>query len=378
MNWEPRFWRKKTQYQIPKYDNQEDLTKVEKILKQKNGLVFNEKIQNLKKQLMDVQNGKAFIIQGGDCAESFDYYSKDSVTSTINVLEKIKDILRKSLNKDIITIGRIAGQFAKPRSEEFEIFDGKKILSYRGDMVNGVEKTKKSRTPNPSRMLRAYEQSKNILDLIGEKIYTSHDALLLNYEESLLRKNQDEKYILTSTHLPWIGVRTCYPDSAHIEFMRGIDNPIAIKCKPSQSINDLERIITILNPKNECGKIVLIPRAGVESINEFLVTLIEMVKKNNFNVIWVSDPMHGNTKSINGIKVRYVEDIICEIQCFRDICNENNICMGGIHLEMTGEDTLECITKEQLSIVGSNYKSLCDPRLNSEQAIKVVCDGMGL
>ena len=276
---------------------------------------------------------------------------------------------------EVIKIGRMAGQYAKPRSNKFETINGTTLPVYRGDIINSIEFTSKARKPNPELMLKVFNKSFETIKTIknaDNNFYTSHEALLLDYEESLIRQKDNIVY-LSSTHFPWVGDRTRNSNSAHIEFLKGIANPISIKCGMNTNLDDLVKIINILNPKNEAGKISLTIRMGNKNINKFFPILIDTILKNKLNVLWISDPMHGNGKIVNGKKTRYLLDIEDEINNFFSICKNNNIYPSGVHFEMTGKNITECIgLSVNESNLDQNYKTLCDPRLNAEQSLYLI------
>lgn len=407
--WSPESWRDKDKKQMPVYKNQQKLNKVKESLINVDGLVQEKEIHELKNQLKKVYNEKAFFIQIGDCAESFNDLLNDNITKQQKYfLTYITLLLNNFLQKEIITIGRIAGQFAKPRTSEVEKINGKELPSYKGDIINSCEFSREAREPKPELMIEAYNKSKNIINILkandikdkleydemlkyflenenfknisnntikqiidfqqSNTIYTSHEALLLDYEECFIRNN-----ILTSAHTVWLGDRTRALNSAHVEFLRGIDNPISIKCGPKTDIEELIKIIKTINPKNEENKITLIIRAGVNNLNTFFPKLIEEVKKNDLKVIWCSDPMHGNGKTIGNKKTRDLNDISSEIKEFLAICKEKNIYAGGLHLEATGQNVTECISETcKLEDLDRAYKTLCDPRLNPGQTIELL------
>ena len=433
--WDKSSWRIKKRHQMPKYIDQEELNKVENSLKSLPPLVFAGEVRNLKKDLAKVESGQAFLLQGGDCAESFEEFSADLIRDTFKVLLKMAVVLTFGGKKPVIKIGRMAGQFAKPRSSDFEIINGQKLPSYRGDIINDIEPTIEHRLPKPERMLKAYTQSSSTLNLLrafsqggfadisrvhswvlestkgqvgyqkffdlATKItnslefmsaagvnsensdslrkvdfYTSHEALLLEYEEALCRLDSTTGLpVAGSGHMIWIGDRTRQIDGAHVEFCKGVQNPIGIKCGPSTDPDELIQLCKILNPENEPGRLTLITRFGSELISDHLPKIIRSVKNAKLRVVWSCDPMHGNTiKSSNGYKTRPFEKILAEVKAFFKIHMSEGTFPGGVHVEMTGKDVTECtggiksIGDEDLH---SRYHTACDPRLNASQSLEL-------
>ncbi len=434
-NWTLNSWRNKPILQQPTYKDQALLKDIEKKLGIYPPLVFAEEVRNLKKQLASVTEGNSFLLQGGDCAESFSEFNADNIKDFFKVFLQMSVVLTYGGGKPIVKVGRIAGQFAKPRSSDFEIIDGVELPSYRGDIINSIEFTKEAREPDPYKMLSAYNQSAATQNLIrafarggfadlhkvhkwnldftnGSKsnkryqkvsnkissalsfmaacgitaqntpsinqtvLYTSHEALLLNYEEALTRKDSlTNKWYDCSAHMLWVGDRTRQIDGAHIEFLRGVENPIGIKAGPSTDPQDLVKLIDILNPKNESGKMNVIVRMGAEKVGDYLPSLIKAVEKEGKKVLWSCDPMHGNTfKSSTNYKTRDFDKMLKEVTNFFEIHQSEGTYAGGVHLEMTGKDVTECvgggqeITAEDLS---SKYHTYCDPRLNAHQALEL-------
>lgn len=432
-NWAPNSWQFKPAKQLPFYEDEEALKQAQAELSQYPPLIFAGEARSLKKQLAAVSRGEAFLFQGGDCAESFQDLSSQVIRDLFRVLLQSSAVLSYAGGKPIVKIGRMAGQFAKPRSSAMEVIDGVELPSYKGDIINGFEPTMESRKPDPQRMVKAYFHSASKLNLLralasggyadlrkvqqwimefvsdspaGERyqaladeiakalsfidatglgnadsireieLYTSHEALLLPYEESMARIDSltDVTYA-TSGHFLWIGDRTRQPDGAHVEFLRGVDNPIGIKCGPSMEVDDLKELLEILNPENEAGRITLITRVGAGKVADHLPKFINAVKEEGANVVWCSDPMHGNThKSESGYKTRSVSKISSEIHEFFEVCRAENVYPGGIHLEMTGMNVTECVggIREVKDMdLGTNYDTLCDPRLNASQALEL-------
>ena len=437
MTWKPNSWRNYPVVQMPTYPDESKVNSVEARLSFKPPLVFAGEVQALKKSLALAEKGNAFILQGGDCAESFSQFSANGIRDTFKVLLQMAVILTYGSSIPIIKIGRIAGQFAKPRSSDVEIIDGIELPSYRGDMINDMEFNKTARQPDPQRLIDGYEQSAATLNLIRafaqggmanlEKVhewtlgflnntpetdkyreianriseslnfmkacgltsssvpqlretdfFTSHEALLLNYEEALTREDTitaEKGWYATSAHLLWVGDRTRQFDHGHIEYLSGIQNPVGIKCGPSLEKDDLIRLLDKVNPNNETGKVVLICRMGSEKVNEHLPKLIKNIKANGKNVIWCCDPMHGNTiKASNGYKTRRVAEILNEVNNFFLVHKSEGTLPGGVHFEMTGSNVTECLggaNEVKESDLGSRYHTHCDPRLNGSQSLEL-------
>ena len=437
MTWKPNSWRNYPVVQMPTYPDESKVNSVEARLSFKPPLVFAGEVQALKKSLALAEKGNSFILQGGDCAESFSQFSANGIRDTFKVLLQMAVILTYGSSIPIIKIGRIAGQFAKPRSSDVEIIDGIELPSYRGDMINDMEFNKTARQPDPQRLIDGYEQSAATLNLIRafaqggmanlEKVhewtlgflndtpetdkyreianriseslnfmkacgltsssvpqlretdfFTSHEALLLNYEEALTREDTitaEKGWYATSAHLLWVGDRTRQFDHGHIEYLSGIQNPVGIKCGPSLDKDDLIRLLDKVNPNNESGKVVLICRMGSEKVNEHLPKLIKNIKANGKNVTWCCDPMHGNTiKASNGYKTRRVAEILNEVNNFFLVHKSEGTLPGGVHFEMTGSNVTECLggaNEVKESDLGSRYHTHCDPRLNGSQSLEL-------
>jgi 3-deoxy-7-phosphoheptulonate synthase len=431
-NWQKNSWRKFPIQQQPTYPDLAELQNIEKKLATYPGIVSKNEIDNLNRDLIDVCEGKSFLLQGGDCAESFLEFNHCNIKSFFRTILQMTVALIYGAQKPIVKIGRIAGQYAKPRSSDFEEINGSKVASYRGDIVNSLEFDQHSRIPDPKRMCEAYFHSVATMNYIkslsndgyssinnikkwnsefantlnnnkieeiienvnrsitflkscgidAEKVtqlnkaefYTSHEALLLNYEEAFTRKIDNQYYDLTA-HFLWIGDRTRNLDEAHIEFLRGISNPVAFKVGPKITKNDLIKLINILNPDNIPGKLTLISRMGAKKVEELLPPLVEFVKKEGKNVIWSCDPMHGNTiKTSNNYKTRQFMDILNEIKSFTRIHKSIGTYAGGVHFEMTGQDVTECLGGNQAiseNILKERYNTHCDPRLNSSQSLEL-------
>jgi 3-deoxy-7-phosphoheptulonate synthase len=434
-NWAINSWRNFPIKQQPIYEDQNELKKAENQLKNFPPLVSFDEIEKLKAELALVANGQAFLLQGGDCAESFTEFSHHNLKNFFRTVMQMTIALMHGLNKPIVKVGRIAGQYAKPRSDNNETIGELTLPSYRGDIINGIEFEKNSRVADPKRLVESYFYSaaslnylrslalggygnlekvnkwneefahslnskknteavidevnkilsfmhacgldaKSLPQLTTASFFTSHEALLLNYEEAFTHQNKDDKkFYDLSAHLLWIGDRTRAPNEAHVEFMRGIANPIAFKVGPSISKSDLLQLLDILNPQNEVGKITLIARMGAGKIEEFLPPLIEAVKHSGQSVIWSCDPMHGNTiKSSNGYKTRKFDDILSEIKSFFKIHQAAGTYAGGVHFEMTGQDVTECLGgNQQITEINlkDRYHTHCDPRLNSSQSVEL-------
>ncbi len=432
--WTKSDWRKKPRVQMPDYPDQAALEAVEAKLSKYPPLVFAGEARNLQRNLAEVAQGKAFLLQGGDCAESFAEFNANKIRDTFRVILQMSVVLTYAAAKPVVKVGRIAGQFAKPRSSGVEKKGDEVLPSYRGDIINGIEFSPESRIPDPERQIMAYRQSAATLNLLralatggyatlehvhqwtlgfvkdspqseryskladrlGETLrfmkaigfdassyqrlretefYTSHEALLLGYEEALTRVDSTTgDYYGTSGHMLWIGDRTRQPDHAHVEFFRGIKNPIGMKCGPSTTTDGLLELIDILNPANEPGRLTLIARFGHEKVGDHLPELIRAVEREGKSVVWSCDPMHGNTISAGGFKTRPFDYVLQEVQNFFAVHRAEGTHPGGVHFEMTGKDVTECtggaraVTEDDL---GSRYHSHCDPRLNASQALEL-------
>ena len=438
MGWTPNSWRKHPIVQVPEYTDQNKLKAVETQMAGLPPLVFAGEVIALRQRLGDVALGKAFLLQGGDCAESFDDFSANRIRDTFRLFLQMAVVLTFGASMPVIKVGRIAGQFAKPRSSPTEVIDGVELPSYRGDMVNGNAFTEADRVPDPDRLLKGYHQSSATLNLLRafatggladlEKVhgwtldfiagseqasryeqlasriddclnfmracgissstsralretefFTSHEALLLNYEEAFTRKDTltgEGGHFSTSAHMLWIGDRTRQIDGAHVEFMRGIRNPIGMKCGPSMDKDDLLRLIETLNPENIPGKLTLISRMGADKVGEHLPPLLEAVKQSGYHVVWCCDPMHGNTvKASSGYKTRRVQDVLQEVIGFFKAHDRVGTHPGGIHFEMTGSDVTECVGGDVQAVseedLSNRYHTFCDPRLNANQSLEL-------
>ncbi len=433
--WSLTSWRGKPIRQIPEYPDPAKLAAVEKNLRRYPPLVFAGEARRLKKELAEVAEGQAFLLQGGDCAESFAEFHPDNIRDMFRVLLQMAVVLTFGATVPVVKVGRLAGQFAKPRSADSETIDGVTLPSYRGDMVNGMEFTAEARIPDPNRMIQAYNQSAATLNLLrafaqggyadlnqvnrwtlsfvadspqGHRyqdladqlteslafmaacgvtsdsipqlrytnLYTSHEALLLPFEEAMTRvdSTSGDRYD-TSAHLLWIGERTRQLDGAHVEFLRGVANPLGVKVGPTMEPDGLLRLIDVLSPANEPGRLTLIVRMGPEKVRTVLPRLISAVRNNGRNVIWVSDPMHSNTvASASGYKTRHFDRILEEVRAFFDVHEEQGTYPGGVHFEMTGQDVTECVGGAQAITeagLSDRYDTHCDPRLNASQALEL-------
>ena len=433
--WQNNSWRKYRAKHIPEYPDKHGLKIVEETLKGFPPLVFAGEVRSLRKALSEVAEGNGFLLQGGDCAESFTEFSADNIRDTFRVLLQMAVILTSGINVPVTKVGRMAGQFAKPRSSATETIEGKALPSYAGDIINDIEFIDEKRIPDPQRLLKAYSQAASTLNLLrafadggyadlrhvnswnmgfvksgpqGERyrhlahqiqeslnfmealgvtsnntpqlrkvsFYTSHEALLLPYEEALTRIDSTSGDVYdTSAHFVWIGDRTRFKDSAHVEFCRGINNPIGIKCGPTLNVDDLIELLDILNPNDDAGRITLITRYGHDKIGSYLPKLIRRVKDEGRTVVWSCDPMHGNTiKSNSGIKTRKFNRILSELKQNIQIHKAEGSHAGGVHLEMTGQNVTECTGGlDDISDADLNdrYRTHCDPRLNANQAIEL-------
>ncbi|MEL6889062.1 MAG: 3-deoxy-7-phosphoheptulonate synthase class II [Pseudomonadota bacterium] len=433
-DWNKSDWRAKPRIQMPDYTDTAALNAVEAQLSKYPPLVFAGEARRLKALLADAARGEAFLLQGGDCAEAFDQFSADSIRDTFKVMLQMAMVLTYGAKVPVIKLGRMAGQFAKPRSAPTETVDGVELPSYRGDIINELPFTAKARIPDPAKMLQAYTQAAATLNLLrafstggfadmnmvhswtlgftdgpeAEKyreiasriqdtidfmsaagitadtthefssveFYTSHESLLLEYEEALTRIDSTTgKWLAGSGHMIWIGDRTRQPDGAHVEFARGVQNPIGLKCGPSMTTDDLKVLMAKLNPENEPGRLTLIARFGAGSVGEHLPRLINTVREEGAQVVWVCDAMHGNTiKSSTGYKTRPFESVLREVREFFGVHQSEGTIPGGVHFEMTGQDVTECtggvraVSEEDLS---DRYHTACDPRLNASQSLEL-------
>jgi len=432
-DWSASSWRRRPALQLPQYPDAGELASALRELDALPPLVTSWEILALKQQIADAQEGRRFLLQGGDCAEDFSECSSEVISNRLKVLLQMSLVLVHGLRKPVVRVGRFAGQYAKPRSADTETIDGVTLPSYRGDMVNGPAFTASARAPDPRRMIKAHarsamtmnfvralidggfadlhhpeywnlswvgqsplaEEYRRMVDAIGDAVrfmetisgeslhnlnrvdfYTSHEALLLPYEESMTRQvPRHWGWFNLSTHFPWIGMRTAAVDGAHVEYFRGIRNPIALKVGPSVTPDQLLRVMDVLNPQDEPGRLTFIHRMGAAHIAAKLPALVEAVRRDGRRVLWVCDPMHGNTEATsNGYKTRRFANIGSELEQAFDVHAAAGTRLGGVHLELTGEDVTECLggarelTEADLERA---YLSAVDPRLNYEQALEV-------
>ncbi|TNF64948.1 MAG: 3-deoxy-7-phosphoheptulonate synthase class II [Rhodobacteraceae bacterium] len=433
-DWTKSDWRAKPRVQMPEYTDAAALSETEAQLRRYPPLVFAGEARRLKKHLAAAGRGEAFLLQGGDCAESFEQFSADGIRDTFKVMLQMAMVLTFGAKVPVIKVGRMAGQFAKPRSAPTEVVGGVELPSYRGDIINDLAPTPEARRPDPRRMLQAYTQAAATLNLLRAfstggfadmsrvhswtlsytdsdeaeryreianriqdtidfmraagitattthefstvEFYTSHEALLLEYEEALTRLDSTSgNWLAGSGHMIWIGDRTRQPDGAHVEYARGVLNPIGLKCGPSMTSDDLKRLMATLNPKNEEGRLTLIARFGAGKVGDNLPRLIRTVREEGANVVWTCDAMHGNTiKSSTGYKTRPFESVLREVREFFAVHAAEGTIPGGVHFEMTGQDVTECtggihaVTDEDLS---DRYHTACDPRLNASQSLEL-------
>ena len=434
-SWTPDSWQNLTAAQQPGWEKSDGYSKVISEITNYPPLVFAGEVRALKQQLADAARGDGFLIQGGDCAETFDDFRADSIRDKLKILLQMSVILTYGASCNVVKLGRIAGQFAKPRSSDTETRDGLELPSYRGDAVNDIKFIEKNRKPNPKRLLRTYNQSAATLNLLRafttggfadlnkvhvwnqefiaqspqgqryEKIaksiddaltfmkavgitsdntaalkltefFTSHEALLMGYEHALTRQDSlTGKWYNCSAHFLWIGDRTRQPDGAHVEFLSGVDNPIGIKVGPTIIEDELITLCEKLNPENEWGKLTLITRMGADAIRSKLPPIIKSIKENDQNVLWVCDPMHANTyKTENGFKTRHFNTILEELEHFFAIHRAEGTIPGGVHFELTGDNVTECLGgAREISDedLNSRYETACDPRLNNEQSLEL-------
>jgi 3-deoxy-7-phosphoheptulonate synthase len=433
--WTPESWRSHDGQQMPDYRDIAALNAAEETLRNYPPLVFAGEARQLQTELADVAHGKAFLLQGGDCAESFAEFHPNNIRDTFRVLLQMAVVLTYAGKVPVIKLGRMAGQFAKPRSTPTETIDGVELPSYRGDIINDIAFEATAREPDPQRMIRAYSQAASTLNLLrafssggyanlqqvhawthdymgrspwakkyretadrigealdfmaacgitpetvpqirGTSFYTSHEALLLPYEQAMTRQDSlTGKWYDTSAHFLWIGDRTRFEGSAHVEYLRGIGNPIGMKCGPSLSPDALLRMLDVLNPDRIAGRITLITRFGHDKIESGLPPLVRAVQKEGHDVVWSCDPMHGNViKSASGYKTRPFERILAEVRGFFAVHRAEGSFAGGIHAEMTGQNVTECtggaiaVTDEGLA---DRYHTHCDPRLNAAQSLEL-------
>lgn len=386
--WSLNSWVSHIHQQTIDYPDMDELIHVIDQLTQLPPLVTPSEVIRLKHAIARAGRGEAFILQGGDCAESFQDCSIDKIHNKLKILQQMSFVLLRVMQKEIIQIGRIAGQYAKARSSEFETINGINLPSYRGDLINKPAFTYEARQPNPQLLLEGYGYAAKTLEIIRTlqnqniqksdktNFFTSHEALHLHFEQALTRYDKEKnRWYALSTHFPWIGMRTNAIESAHIEFLRGIDNAIGIKIGPHATPEWLYALLEKLNPLREEGRILLITRLGVEKIHTVLPPLIRMIKEEKIPVTWSSDPMHGNTEiTKNGIKTRHFDNILSELTQTLMIHHKHNSHLGGVHFELTGENVTECMGGSRgLNAMDLNhaYHSLVDPRLNYEQSLEM-------
>ncbi len=433
--WSPDSWRAKPILQVPDYPDAAALAGVEEKLSKYPPLVFAGEARNLKAILGRVAQGQGFLLQGGDCAESFAEFSANNIRDTFRVLLQMAVVLTFGAALPVVKVGRLAGQFAKPRSSPTEKRGDVELPSYRGDIINGMDFTPEARIPDPNRLLQAYSQAAASLNLVrafaqggyadlhsvhrwnlgfvakspeAERwqdvanritecldfmqacgitperstemrtvdFYTSHEALLLGYEQAMTRIDSTSgEWVDTSAHMLWIGDRTRQPDGAHVEFLRGVLNPLGLKCGPTTDPDELIRLIDLLNPQNEPGRLTLIVRMGHDKLGKHLPALLRKVRAEGRNVVWSSDPMHGNTlTSASGYKTRPFDRVLSEVRQFFEAHLAEGTHAGGIHLELTGQNVTECMGGAQAisdDDLSSRYHTHCDPRLNASQSLEL-------
>ncbi|PKF72750.1 class II 3-deoxy-7-phosphoheptulonate synthase [Pseudomonas fluvialis] len=431
--WSPTSWRSKPIQQQPQYPDASALTQVEQTLAGYPPLVFAGEARELRRQFAEVTQGRAFLLQGGDCAESFAEFSAGKIRDTFKVLLQMAIVMTFAAGCPVVKVGRMAGQFAKPRSANDETLDGVTLPAYRGDIVNGIGFDAASRVPDPQRLLQAYHQSTATLNLLrafaqggfadlhqvhqwnldfiansalAEKysqlagridetlafmracgmdsspqvretsFFTAHEALLLNYEQAFVRQDSlTGRSYDCSAHMLWIGDRTRQLDGAHVEFLRGVENPIGVKVGPSMDADELIRLIDILNPDNDPGRLNLIVRMGADKVEAHFPRLLRKVQAEGRQVLWSCDPMHGNTiKASSGYKTRDFAQVLAEVKQFFQVHRSEGTVAGGIHIEMTGQNVTECIGGSRpITEAGlcDRYHTHCDPRLNADQSLEL-------
>ncbi|OMO78485.1 DAHP synthetase, class II [Corchorus capsularis] len=432
--WSPESWKTKKAFQLPEYPDQNDVDSVLQTLSTFPALVFAGEARSLEKKLGDAARGNAFLLQGGDCAESFQEFNAPNIRDTFMIILQMGVVLMFGAQMPIIKVGRMAGQFAKPRSDAMEEKDGVKLPSYRGDSINGDAFDEKCRVPNPHRMIKAYSQSAATLNLLRAlatggyaamqrvtewnldfvkdsqqghrylelahrvdeamgfmdaagitnahpvmtkaEFWTSHECLLLPYEQALTRRDSTTGlYYDCSAHMLWVGERTRHLDGAHVEFLRGVANPLGIKVSEKMDPDELVRLIEILNPHNKPGRITVIVRMGAKNLRVKFPNLIRAVRGAEQIVTWVNDPMHGNTsKASCGLKTRSFDAIKEELSAFFEVHEQEGSYPGGVHLEMTGQDVTECVGGSKVvtyADLAKRYRTHCDPRLNASQSLEL-------
>lgn len=376
--WFPASWRAYPARQIPAYSDEAAVRSVEARLSGAAPVTFIEDSARLRETLAQLAEGRGFLLQGGDCAESFDDPVAEQVAGIVGLFDAMAERLRPVSTGPLVEIARIAGQFAKPRSATVETHDGMTLPAYRGDIVNGIGFDRATRVADPLRMIRAHMQSVGTAASLaairgsGAPIFTSHEALLLPYEEALIRRDPAGRWWATSGHMLWLGDRTRQVDGAHVEYLRGIENVVGVKCGPSLAAEELLRLVERLDPRNRAGKLVLIGRFGAKHIGEALPPLMRAIREAGRSVVWTIDPMHGNTSMSGKRKVRRLPDILAEIDAFFAIARAEAVHGGGLHLEMSALDVTECIGGRgpaSIDELEKNWLTACDPRLNRRQAI---------
>ena len=435
VKWSPDSWRSMPVRQMPQYTDQHALDSVEATLRNFPPLVFAGEARALKAHLAKVVEGKAFLLQGGDCAESFAEFHPNNIRDTFQVLLQMAVVLTYGAACPVVKVARMAGQFAKPRTSDSETQNGVTLPSYRGDIINGMDFTPEARNPDPQRMIQAFSQSAATLNLLRAfaqggyadlhrvhswtkgfiadspankryeeladrltetldfmaacgltsettpqiretELFTSHEALLLEYEQQLTRIDSTTgDWYDVSAHMLWIGDRTRQPEGAHVEFLRGVKNPLGLKCGPTMPADDILKLIDALNPENEPGRLTLIARMGADKVETKLAPLVRAVAREGRKVVWCCDPMHGNTiTSATGYKTRAVDSILREVKGFFAVHEAEGSYAGGVHFEMTGQNVTECIGGASAvteTTLGDRYHTHCDPRLNSNQALEL-------
>ena len=376
--WFPASWRAYPARQIPAYADEAAVRSVESRLSGAAPVTFIEDSARLRETMAQLAGGRGFLLQGGDCAESFDDPVAEQVAGIVGLFDAMAERLRPVSAGTLVEVARIAGQFAKPRSATVETHDGVTLPAYRGDIVNGIGFDRVARVADPMRMIRAHMQSVGtaaslaVIRGSGTPIFTSHEALLLPYEEALTRRDPAGRWWATSGHMLWLGDRTRQVDGAHVEYLRGIENVVGVKCGPTLAPEDLMRLVERLDPRNRAGKLVLIGRFGAKHIGEALPPLMRAIREAGRNVVWTIDPMHGNTSMSGKRKVRRLPDILAEIDAFFAIACAEGVHGGGLHLEMSALDVTECIGGRgpaSIDELEKNWLTACDPRLNRAQAI---------
>jgi 3-deoxy-7-phosphoheptulonate synthase len=363
---------------MPVYGDESALRSVEQRLSGAAPVIRPADARRLRTALAELADGCGFLLQGGDCAESFDDPVAEQVASIVGLFDAMAGRLRRSLDGPLIEIARIAGQFAKPRSALVESRNGLSLPAYRGDIVNGMSFEASYREPDPQRMIRAHMQSVGTAASLAaardseSPIFTSHEALLLPYEEALTRRDEAGRWWATSGHMLWLGDRTRQVDGAHVEYLRGIENPVGVKCGPALGADELLRLIDRLNPQDRPGKLLLIGRFGARRIGDALPPLMRAARREGRKPIWIIDPMHGNTSISGKRKVRRIPDILAEVDAFFAIAAAEGVHGAGIHLEMSGLEVTECLGGRgpaSIDELEQNWLTSCDPRLNRAQAI---------